>query len=152
MKRKKGMKKKFILIFATTLICCSPNSKTEDELLGKWNNVSIVYATGINPNDPTNTIIVWDTINYGKEIEIKANEIRFNLTANYKKNTNLSQDTTFVYSYSKLNDTLTIARNNKTSYYKYKISNDSLTMNYAYGDTIKFDSLTSEPIMKFKKE
>jgi hypothetical protein len=144
---------KKLLVVAAFLVCCSPNSRTEDNLIGNWKNVGVVLATTIEANDPTNTVIVWDTVYFTREIQINSNQIKMNNSIEYKINTNFSTDTTVTLTYAKSNDTLNISlESNSKGYYKYDITSDSLLITYLYGDTIKLDNLSPFISDKFKKE
>ena len=147
------MNMKQFLSIAAVFVCCSPNSKTEDNLIGNWKESSVILATTVDPNDPTNTIIVWDTVYFTRGIQINSNEIKINNSMEYKINTNFSTDTIVTLTYAKSNDTLNISlRSNSKGYYKYNITSDSLLITYLYGDTIKLDNLSPFISDKFKKE
>jgi hypothetical protein len=144
------MKLKQILFLIAGLICCSPNSKDQDNLIGNWNKSNVLYLTEFTQND---SIIATDTIYDIKHIQINSNEINFNSLIQYKIDTTLSTDTLITFSYSKQNDSLIILmKSNKSEYYKYNIQNDSLTLIYLYGDTIPIDSFTTFLTGKYKKQ
>jgi hypothetical protein len=152
-KGKCKMNMKQIFIIAAVFVCCSPNSKTEDNLIGNWKNSAVILATTVEPNDPTNTIIVWDTVYFTREIQINSNQIKINNSMEYKINPNFSTDTIVTLTYAKSNDTLNISlKSNSKGYYKYNITSDSLLITYLYGDTIKLDNLSPFISDKFKKE
>jgi hypothetical protein len=147
------MNRKLLLVIAAVFMCCSPTSKIEDPLIGKWYTVSMMSVEGIIPDDPTNTIVEIDSSRWTNEVDIQANTFTTNFNITYLKNTSAPYNESVTYAYSKSNDTLSLHRNNKNYFFKYKIGNDSLTMNYLFGDALgdtAYWTLTS--IMKFRKK
>ena len=69
------MKLKQAVFMLGISICCSPTSIGNNILIGKWANSAIIYSTHIDPTDPTNQIIVSDTIYLMKQMKINSTEI-----------------------------------------------------------------------------
>ena len=145
------MKLKLTVIVAAVFVCCSPNSQSKDSLIGNWNSSVTIYKTTINST--TNQVIISDTIDITRQLQISSTGFNVNSSIQYKVETTLSTDTLITFNYSKSNDSLfVLSKGNKTENYKYNIKNDSLFLDFLYGDTIPIDNFTSILTGKYKKQ
>ncbi len=93
------------LFFAAFLVCCSPNSNVENNLIGKWNNSSVIFATKIDATNHYN-VFTWDTVNFVQEIQFNATQFTLSYTEDYKTNKNYNLNYAITCKYTKSNDTL----------------------------------------------
>lgn len=129
------MKLNKLILITVAFMFCSPSSTPKNGLIGKWENGFMIGVSHLNPDG---SISVDDTIYDTTEIQFVGNEMNIGNREKYKNHVDQSKDTTLNYNYVIFSDTLNVvSKDSRKSYYHFAVKNDSLTLLYMYGDTIK---------------